>query len=732
VAIPPLILKIIADSTGVKKGVAETNAQMGGLQKTTSGISTAMTAGLAVAGIAAVKFGVDSVKAFMEAQAVMAQTEAVLKSTGAQAGVTADDVLNLASKWQQVTGIQDDAIQSSSNLLLTFRDVRNEVGKGNDVFNQAQAAILDMSTALNRGAIPSADQLQSSTIQLGKALNDPIAGMTALKRVGVSFNESQIATIKRLQESGDLMGAQKIILAELTAEFGGAAKAAGDTFAGQVAKLQANLNNLQEEIGSVLVPRLNLLAEVMNDIAQKKMPEASKGVSLFREGLSDLASVGGSLSGSVIGWAGQLSPVIDLWNKFGDDQKETSEEISHTTGVVGKLGDQFAELGARMPKVAKAFRDTRDALLEEIPALRGTADTFKDTFTLKPQELVHITASWAKIAKTIASDLRAIADSDLKPKMREAIAALPPEMRDAWVQGSAKQRGAIEKSIQTTFNVQDQMPKLARDALSGGITVGVSLTQGVVRGIVSGSPAVDAAARAAVLKAIAAARDAAQAQSPSKKMEVLGIDFMQGLINGVSRMVSTFDDVVGRSIERSVSRFSHDLDQLKTRISGWRSDIQSGFRGFDLIGGLTGLQEGEDPAAFLRQQLVAAQQFGAALTGLQAGGLHGNLLTQIASQGPQALPLAQTLLSDPELLRQLNQTSAGIQRIAESTRREVIHEEFGGAIDRLGDRLERVVNRLPNINIHINGWVGRDQELAEKIRDELLKLKGSKVNLGLS
>jgi hypothetical protein len=260
----------------------------------------------------------------------------------------------------------------------------------------------------------------------------------------------------------------------------------------------------------------------------------------------------------------------------------------------------------------------------------------------------------------------------------------------------------------------------------------VSLTQGVVRGIVSGSPAVDASARTAVLKAIAAARQAADAQSPSRKMEVLGIDFMQGLINGVSKMVSTFEEVVGRSIERSVSRFSHDLDQLKTRISGWRSDIQSGFRGFDLIGGLTGLQEGEDPSSFLRQQLMAAQQFGAALTGLQAGGLRGNLLTQIASQGPQALPLAQSLLADPELLRQLNQTSAGIQRIAESTRREVIHEEFGGAIDRLGDRLERVINRFPNIDVTVNGWVGRDQDLAEKIRDELLKLKGSKVSLGLS
>jgi hypothetical protein len=229
------------------------------LTQSQTGISrfgaVAQTAMLA-AGAAIVGFAVSSIKAFSEQEQVMAQTEAVLKSTGGAANLTAEDITNLASRLRELTSIDDEAIQASSNLLLTFREVRNEVGKGNDIFNQAQGAILDMATALNQGAIPSSEELKSATLALGKALNDPITGMTALRRVGVSFNESQRETIQSLVESGDLMGAQKVILRELTKEFGGAAEAAGDTFAGKLQELKNTFEDLQETVGSFAVETL--------------------------------------------------------------------------------------------------------------------------------------------------------------------------------------------------------------------------------------------------------------------------------------------------------------------------------------------------------------------------------------------------------------------------------------------------------------------------------------------
>ncbi len=274
--IPPLILKIYADATGMSTGVAKANAQVTGLKSTFGAASSAMKIGLVVAGAAAVKFGIDSVKAFEESQKVMAQTTAVLKSTGGAANVTAGQVTGFAHTWQGLTGVQDEAIQSSENLLLTFRDVHNAVGEGNDIFNQAEVAIMDMATALDHGATPSLEDLQSKTIQLGKALNDPVRGMTALKKVGVSFTESQIATIKSLQDAGDLMGAQKIILGELTAEFGGAAKAAGQTFAGRLALLGAEFDDLKESVGKFLVQALTPLLPIISKLialTAKLLPE---------------------------------------------------------------------------------------------------------------------------------------------------------------------------------------------------------------------------------------------------------------------------------------------------------------------------------------------------------------------------------------------------------------------------------------------------------------------------
>ena len=145
--------------------------------------------GFAVAGAAATAFGVLSVKAFMESEDVMKQTEAVLKSTGGVAGVSAKQVSDLAASLQKVTKFSDETVQSGENLLLTFTSI------GSDIFPQATETMLDMSQALGQ-------DVKSSAVQLGKALQDPILGVTALRRVGVNFSEAQQDVIKNLVETG--------------------------------------------------------------------------------------------------------------------------------------------------------------------------------------------------------------------------------------------------------------------------------------------------------------------------------------------------------------------------------------------------------------------------------------------------------------------------------------------------------------------------------------------------
>lgn len=198
---------------------------------------------LAVAGTAAVAFGALSVKAFTESEDLIAQTNAVLKSTGQIAGVTADQVTKLATALQKTTKFSDEEVRSAENLLLTFTSI------GKDIFPQATATVLDMATALG-------EDTKSASIQLGKALQDPILGITALRRVGVNFSDAQKDVIQGLVDTGQKAEAQKLILKELQTEFGGSAVAAGSTFSGSLIKLKNALNDVQETIGQVIVTKL--------------------------------------------------------------------------------------------------------------------------------------------------------------------------------------------------------------------------------------------------------------------------------------------------------------------------------------------------------------------------------------------------------------------------------------------------------------------------------------------
>ena len=155
-----------------------------------------------------------------------------------------------------LSGIDDEAIKSGENMLLTFRDIRNETGKGNKIFDQATRTMLDMSVALGQ------DTTQSA-MQLGKALNDPIKGVTALRRVGVQFTEAQQDQIKALIESGHKLEAQKIILRELNKEFGGSARAAGQTLPGKLNILRNTLLNLAGSIAATLTPAITKLVDKM-------------------------------------------------------------------------------------------------------------------------------------------------------------------------------------------------------------------------------------------------------------------------------------------------------------------------------------------------------------------------------------------------------------------------------------------------------------------------------------
>lgn len=251
-----LVIKVRDEASDTLKQVGSTVNNVGNSLKEGFG-KAAIVSGVALAGLTAE--AVKSINAFQESELAVSQLEAVLKSTKGAAGITKDAALDLASSFEKVTMFSDEAVLGAESMLLTFTSI------GKDVFPEATKTVLDMSQALGQ-------DLKASSIQLGKALNDPITGVTALRRVGVQFNDTQQETIKKLVESGHLLDAQKMILKELSVEFGGSAEAAGKTFGGRLEQLKNTINNVEESLGGLLVKGLEPVINNVQMFVDNLMP----------------------------------------------------------------------------------------------------------------------------------------------------------------------------------------------------------------------------------------------------------------------------------------------------------------------------------------------------------------------------------------------------------------------------------------------------------------------------
>lgn len=234
----PVFIKTIFDAVGVK----DSEKAFKRLKKQAVALGGTIIATFGTQQIIA--FGRESLNLSREQALAEAQLATVIESTGSAAGVTADEMRELASRLQDVTNFGDEAIITAVALLTTFTNI------GGDVLPTATETVLDMSQALGKS-------LKESATQLGKALQDPIAGISALADSGVNFTGEQKEVIRSLVETGKVAEAQALILAELSIEFGGQAAAAREAAGGSIALGNAYVD-LQEEIGFVLGDLLGL------------------------------------------------------------------------------------------------------------------------------------------------------------------------------------------------------------------------------------------------------------------------------------------------------------------------------------------------------------------------------------------------------------------------------------------------------------------------------------------
>ena len=190
--------------------------------------------GISFALFKGIEFVHEGIEAFEKLHQAEAQVEAGLISTGHAAGIAGEELEASAIKFSQSFKFTRADITEMQSIMLTFPGITSST------FDTASQAILDMSTRLHKG-------LDETAIMVGKALQDPERGITAMRRVGVNFNDTQTEIIKNLVRTGHAAKAQTLILQELQLEFAGSAQAAAE--ADPLFKYNKLMYNLKIAVG---------------------------------------------------------------------------------------------------------------------------------------------------------------------------------------------------------------------------------------------------------------------------------------------------------------------------------------------------------------------------------------------------------------------------------------------------------------------------------------------------
>jgi hypothetical protein len=393
------------------KGLNIAKNAMGDLKSSVGSLGRNFAAlGIAVAGAGALI--AKNVESLARIESINAQTAQTIKTMGNAANISATEVEALAGKLEALTASEAETIQEGANLLLTFRNISNQAGKGNDIFNQTTAIMVDMGRALGEDA-------SSSAIRLGKALNDPIRGMTALRKVGVGFTADQEAQVRALQNSGDMMGAQKIILAELQAQFGGSGAAYAATFSGQLALLGHELGTIGEEATMAVMPALQGMITEFRNLLPVIGPQIKEAI-------------------ESVDWAGFAQTIFNIGSFF----IQNFDAISKTVGVLFALNTAFKATSVIIA-VVNAATAIYTVVMGAMTAAKGGA-TIASGLLATAMNLIPFVAIATAIGMVTVGLLGA---ADAANKASGAIADVQPYVPVTTTSSGGRGRGRVQTPV---------------------------------------------------------------------------------------------------------------------------------------------------------------------------------------------------------------------------------------------------------------------------------------------
>lgn len=259
------------------------------------------------------------------------QLEAAIKSTGQAAGWSLQQLNAMADTLADKTTFSAGELNQAQARMLSYSGI---VG---DTFPRAMQAAADMSARMGTSITASAESI-------GRALDIPSAGLTALTQQGFRFTEAQKVMVQQLERTGRVAEAQAIILEAVEASYGGAAAAARNSLGGALQAIANTVNDLMTA-DSASLPDLRESLEGLNSTLGDESVRAA--VQSLVGSIVDLGSFAANTAASLVSlgttaaqYKGEISVVLGMLAGAGTAMgaMKVVAAFAGAGGIVGALG----------------------------------------------------------------------------------------------------------------------------------------------------------------------------------------------------------------------------------------------------------------------------------------------------------------------------------------------------------------------------------------------------------
>lgn len=555
------------------KGVKEATAAFGGIGKTLGKLGGIVAAAFSVRAIS--NFARESITAAEGVAVANQRLDQIAKSMGIfgeQTSIVTDRLKAYAESNELLLATDAEVIKATQAKLLTFKELAQTADVTGGAFDRATAAAVDLAAAGFGTA-------EGNAVQLGKALNNPIKGITALTRSGITFTEAEKAKIKALTESGKILEAQNLILTAIETQVGGTAAATATASE----KMKISFDNIREAFGAGLMPAFQGFADAMFPVFQKISPIIEKlGKTISAILVPAFEKFGAFMENSFIPFfdsatnafsnfvSGVQSGSFDLTTSLtGIFERIAEMRMALLNGITAALPgiiDAFVEF---LPKIVSFLVD--DLLPAMVKELSGIVTQLADLLVVALPKLVDallralptLLDGATKLFGTLIDALVVVVPKlitaliDILPKLVKTLKDMLPRILDSAIQLFTALVEAIPVIVPMLIKaILDLLPEIIKtlvDMLPALVEGAVKLFLGIAQGVIKALPEIIRATMGLVPEIVGALLKAIP-QLVRAGFELLS-GLAKGLIDNTPRVLGEAVNSVGKFLVNGVKDF---------------------------------------------------------------------------------------------------------------------------------------------------------------------------------